>query len=163
VQSQLAPGAEQRWQLDALQVPAGSVVRAEVDGRGVQLDLQDAAGRHLRRLLRSDGVGEGIIWQAQAGEQLLLHWNAQPAVAYASSSAEAGQLPVQAAAGYYRLEIQRAWAPRAGPPVALPNKPLQSPRLQALAHDLERGGTTDAFWQEMAQRGTPLVEPSSGW
>lgn len=162
VQGQLAPGAEQRWQLDALQVPAGSVVRAEVDGRGVQLDLQDAAGQHLRRLLRSDGVGEGITWQAQAGEQLLLHWNAQPAVAYASSSAEAGQLPAQAAAGHYRLEIQRAWAPRAGPPVALPNKPLQSPRLQALAHDLERGGTTDAFWQEMAQRGTPLVEPWSG-
>lgn len=161
VQGQLAPGTQLRWQLDAQQVPAGSVVRGEVDGSGVQLDVQDAAGGHVRRLLRNDGVGEGFTWQAQAGEQLVLHGNAQPAITYASRSAAAGQLPAQATAGHYRIEIQRAWAPRAHQTVALPNKALQSPRLLALVGDLERGGSTDAFWQEMAERGTPLVEPWS--
>lgn len=161
VQGQLAPGAQQRWQLDAQQVPAGSVVRGEVDGSGVQLDVQDAAGRHVRRLLRSDGVGEGFSWQAQAGQQLVLHWNAQPAVAYTRSDTEAAPLPAQARPGHYRIEIQRAWAPRADQTVALPNKPMQSPRLQALVRQLAGGGDTAAFWQEMAASGTPLVEPWS--
>ena len=161
VQGQLAPGAQQRWQLDAQQVPAGSVVRGEVDGSGVQLDVQDAAGRHVRRLLRSDGVGEGFSWQAQVGEQLVLHWNAQPAIAYSRSGTEAAPLPAQARPGHYRIEIQRAWAPRADQTVALPNKPVQSPRLQALVRQLAGGGDTAAFWQEMAASGTPLVEPWS--
>lgn len=36
---------------------------------------------------------------------------------------------------------------------------LQSPRLQALANDIHAGISTEVFWQEMAQQGTPLVEP----
>ncbi|WP_342324118.1 alpha/beta hydrolase-fold protein [Kosakonia sp. BYX6] len=34
-----------------------------------------------------------------------------------------------------------------------------SPRLQQLASEIAAGGTTDAFWQEIKQTGTPLVEP----
>jgi enterochelin esterase family protein len=35
-----------------------------------------------------------------------------------------------------------------------------SPRIQTLHHAIESGGTnTDAFWSEMRERGTPLVEP----
>lgn len=34
-----------------------------------------------------------------------------------------------------------------------------SPRLQQLASELAAGGTTEAFWQERKQAGTPLVEP----
>lgn len=35
----------------------------------------------------------------------------------------------------------------------------ESPRLQALAQTLASGGSTEAFWQEQARQGTPLVEP----
>lgn len=34
-----------------------------------------------------------------------------------------------------------------------------SPLLQKLARELARGGTTDAFWHDRQQQGTPLVEP----
>src|SRR5438067_1293564 len=41
---------------------------------------------------------------------------------------------------------------------------LISPRIAALASDLEGGNTSalGAFWQEVTQRGTPLVEPITG-
>lgn len=34
-----------------------------------------------------------------------------------------------------------------------------SPQIRALAESLNAGGNTDAFWQQMAEQGTPLVEP----
>ncbi|AOO66284.1 alpha/beta hydrolase-fold protein [Sulfurospirillum halorespirans] len=36
--------------------------------------------------------------------------------------------------------------------------PPQSPRLQALINHLEHGGTTQAFWEQMAVQQTPLME-----
>jgi enterochelin esterase-like enzyme len=39
-------------------------------------------------------------------------------------------------------------------------EPLPSPHIQALRSQIEAGQTsTEAFWKEMAERGTPLVEP----
>ena len=36
---------------------------------------------------------------------------------------------------------------------------LTSPRIEALRTEIATGQPTDAFWKEMAQQGTPLVEP----
>jgi len=157
VQGQLAPGAVQRWRLD---VPAGSVVRGEVDLMGLQLDLQDAQGRHLRRLLDGDGVGEGVTWLAQPGERLVLHWRDAAGAGYADAGVADARWP-QPQAGQYRLQLRQSWPPAAGQGAAPPAAPPRSPRLQALQRQLAQGGGTEAFWREMAQQGTPLVEPWS--
>ncbi len=164
VQGQLAPGTQQRWQLDARALPAGSVVRGEIDATGLQLDVQDAQGRHVRRLLGKDARGEGFTWQVQAGEQLVLHASDAPVVGYATAKTIAGGVQPTGAApenGQYRLLLEQAWQPAADQQVKLPERPLQSPRLQALALQLQAGGNTEAFWQEVAQHGAPLVEPWS--
>ena len=164
VQGQLAPGAQQRWQLDARALPAGSVVRGEIDATGLQLDVQDAQGRHVRRLLGKDARGEGFTWQVQAGEQLVLHASDAPVAEYiaskiiAVSAQSTGATPQK---GQYRLLLEQGWQPAADQQVKLPERPLQSPRLQALAQQLQAGGNTSAFWQEVAQQGAPLVEPWS--
>lgn len=155
---QLAPGATQRWQVA---VPPGSVVRGTVDAMGLQLDVQDAQGQHVRRLLGSDGVGEGFTWLAQAGEQLVLHWRAEPSQAYASAGGTANNRYPAPVAGQYRITLAQSWAPAADQQVLLPQAPLRSPRLQALAAQLAAGASSDAFWQEVAAQGAPLVEPWS--
>lgn len=164
VQGRLAPGTQQRWQLDARALPAGSVVRGEIDATGLQLDVQDAQGRHVRRLLGKDARGEGFTWQVQAGEQLVLHASDAPVVGYATAKTIAsGVQPTGATPenGQYRLLLEQAWQPVADQQVKLPERPLQSPRLQALAQQLQAGGNTEAFWREVAQQGAPLVEPWS--
>ncbi len=171
VQGQLAPGATLRWRVD---VSAGSVVRGTVDATGLQLDVQDAQGRHVRRLLARDGVGEGFTWLARSGEQLVLHASDQaqqpyvdPNTAHANPAesktiaASARQPGASPQNGQYRLLLERSWSPLADQAVALPTPTLQSPRLQALAQHLAAGGNTDAFWREVAAQGAPLVEPWS--
>lgn len=164
VQGQLAPGTQQRWQLDARALPAGSVVRGEIDATGLQLDVQDAQGRHVRRLQGKDARGEGFTWQVQAGEQLMLHASDALVVGYIASKTIADGVQPTAATpenGQYRLLLEQAWQPAADQQVKLPERPLQSPRLQALAQQLQAGGNTEAFWREVAQQGAPLVEPWS--
>lgn len=61
--------------------------------------------------------------------------------------------------GRYRLALTRRIA------VADQHPVLQghlSPTIAALAETVKRGGGTDAFWRDIARRGTPLVEPSMG-
>ena len=161
VQGQLAPGAEQRWRVD---LPAGSVVRGEIDATGLQLDVQHAQGQHVRRLLAGDAKGEGFSWLAQPGEQLVLHGSGDAVQAYATPKLIAASAQAERATpqiGQYRLRLEKSWAPAADQQVKLPNNPLQSPRLQALAQQLQAGGSTDAFWREVAAQGTPMVEPWS--
>ena len=161
VHGQLAPGASLRWRVD---VPAGSVVRGSVDATGLQLDVQDAQGRHVRRLLGRDGVGEGFTWLAQPGEQLVLHTSdAAPTPYSAIKKIASSAQPVGASPqiGQYRLVLRHSWPPSADQAVKLPSPPLQSPRLKALAQQLAAGGSTDAFWRDVAAQGTPIVEPWS--
>ena len=161
VQGQLAPGAVLRWRAD---VPAGSVVRGTVDATGLQLDVQDAHGRHVRRLLARDGVGEGFTWLAQPGEQLVLHASDAANLPYSAIKNIATSAQPERARplnGQYRLVLDRSWQPSADQSVKLPTSALQSPRLKALAQQLAAGGSTDAFWREVAAQGTPLVEPWS--
>lgn len=142
---QLAVGAAQAGALGAGQVlrwqpavPPGHVVQGSFDGPGAVLDLLDAEGRHLRRLVAEDGSPQGFTWQVQPGQQLQVRGGAQ--------------------AGAYSLVLRRAFAP-ADMAAAAPAP--QSPRLRALAQTLAEGGGTAAFWAERAREGTPLVEPLS--
>jgi len=105
---------------------------------GVTLDLLDSAGQHVRRL--SDG-------EKPAGALML----------------------VAPADGFYTVRAQGQgvfrWAVTEQLPLAeqlAPAPTLDSPRLAALAAALAQGGTTDAFWTEVAQQGTPLVEAVDG-
>ncbi|MFT4241347.1 MAG: DUF3327 domain-containing protein [Acidovorax sp.] len=133
---ELAPAQALRWQVQA---PAGHVAQGDFDGPGAVLDLIDADGRHLRRLVAEGASPQGFTWQLRPGQQLQVREGAQP--------------------GPYTLRIARTLAPAADTPADA--APLQSPRLRALVRTLAEGGTTDAFWQERAQHGTPLVEPLS--
>jgi enterochelin esterase family protein len=117
---QLAVGAAQAGALGAGQVlrwqpavPPGHVVQGSFDGPGAVLDLLDAEGRHLRRLVAEDGSPQGFTWQVQPGQQLQVRGGAQ--------------------AGPYSLVLRRAFAP-ADTAAAAPAP--QSPRLRALAQTL---------------------------
>ena len=101
---------------------------------GVTLDLLDGAGQHVRRL--SDGEKPAGTLMLVAPEDGLYTVRAQGQGLFRWAVTE--RLP---------LAEQRASAPA-----------FDSPRLAALAATLAAGGTTDAFWDEVAQRGTPLVE-----
>ncbi|MGE8319312.1 MAG: enterochelin esterase [Comamonas sp.] len=136
-QGTLAPAQSQRW---PVQVPAGQVVQGNFDGPGAVLDLLDAEGRHLRRLAGADNSPQGFTWQVQAAQQLQVRAGPQ--------------------GGAYSLHLRRALALSDGPAAEAPRP--GSPRLQALAQTLAAGGSTEAFWQERAAQGTPLVEPLPG-
>ncbi|WP_313622013.1 enterochelin esterase [Achromobacter sp.] len=101
---------------------------------GVTLDLLDASGRHVRRLSdREKSAGVLMLVGPADGVYTV---RAQGQGAYRWTVTE--RLP---------LSAQHAPAPV-----------IDSPRLAALAQTLAQGGTTAAFWEEVAQKGTPLVE-----
>ncbi|QIL44880.1 DUF3327 domain-containing protein [Acidovorax sp. HDW3] len=133
LQGQLASGQSQRW---PLAVPPDQVLQGDFDAPGAALDLLDAQGQHLRRLVAEGSSPQGFTWQVQPGQQLQVREGAQ--------------------GGPYRLRLRRA----------LPLAPEEhastapgSPRLRALVRTLAEGGVTEAFWAERAREGTPLVEP----
>ena len=101
---------------------------------GVTLDLLDSAGQHVRRLSDAE----------------------KPAGALMLVAPKDGLYTVRAQGrGVFR------WAVTERLPLAEQGAPapaLDSPRLAALAATLARGGTTDAFWDDVARQGTPLVE-----
>lgn len=120
----------------ALRLSPGDYVRGRLEGKGMRLLLTDAAGERLRVL------GEG----KDASQDFM----------FVAGDAPPYKLEVRAPqAGGYRLQITEI-VPRARQllPAAVPD----SPRLRALQAELGRGGNSDAFWHELAQAGTPLVE-----
>lgn len=136
-QGMLEPAQSRRWRV---QVPAGHVVQGDFDGPGAVLDLLDAGGRHLRRLVGEGNGPQGFTWQVQAEHQLQVQAGPQGST--------------------YALRLRRTLAP-AGSAAPDLHRP-ESPRLQALAQTLAAGGSTEAFWRERARQGTPLVEPLPG-
>ncbi|MBN9368504.1 MAG: enterochelin esterase [Comamonadaceae bacterium] len=138
----LAPGQALRW---PVAVPPGHVVQGDFDAPGAVLDLLDAEGRHLRRLVAEGSSPQGFTWQVAPGQQLQVR-----------AGAEGGQ---GGESGSYALHLRRALPPAAAAPAgAAP----ESQRLRALAQALAQGGGTDAFWAERTREGTPLVEPLPG-
>ncbi|MFD4838559.1 enterochelin esterase domain-containing protein [Achromobacter sp. NPDC058515] len=101
---------------------------------GVTLDLLDAAGRHVRRLSDREKPAGTLMLVAPADGVYTLRAQGQGAYQWAVTE----RLP---------LSAQRAPAPA-----------VDSPRLAALVATLAQGGTTGAFWEEVARQGAPLVE-----
>lgn len=160
-QGMLPADGVQGWRVD---LPAGHVVQGEFEGQGVALDLEDAQGRHLRRLARPDGGAQSLMWVTEgAGRQRL--------VARRIASAEPLEGDAAAGAGRFSLRLAGSLAPAgagagAGSSPALDGPALESPRLRALAAHLAQGADaqalTEAFWQQIRQAGSPLVEPLPG-
>ncbi|MNU45093.1 Enterochelin esterase [compost metagenome] len=101
---------------------------------GVTLDLLDAAGGHVRRLSDLEKPAGTLMLVAPADGVYTVRAQGQGAYQWAVTE---------------RLPLSAQQAP--GPTIA-------SPRLAALARTVARGGTTAAFWDEVAREGTPLVE-----
>lgn len=153
----LAAGGRESWRVD---LPAGHVVQGEFEGQGVALDLEDAQGRHLRRLARPDGGAQSLMWVTEgAGRQRLV------ARHIATDALMAGE--VKSAAGRFALRLTSSLAPLGAKAVqALERPALESPRLQALAQAIQRGAgsgvAADAFWRSVQEEGAPMVEPLPG-
>lgn len=150
----LPVGGAQAWRID---LPAGHVVQGEFDGQGVALDLEDAQGRHLRRLARPDGGAQSLMWVTQgAGRQRLV------ARRIASDALVADE--AKAEAGRFSLRLGSSLAPVGAKAAQTSDGPvLESPRLRALAQAIQRGAgsgvAAEAFWRRVQQEGSPMVEP----
>jgi len=153
----LAADGRESWRVD---LPAGHVVQGEFEGQGVALDLEDAQGRHLRRLARPDGGAQSLMWVTEgAGRQRLV------ARYIATDALMAGE--VKSATGRFALRLTSSLAPLGAKAVqALERPALESPRLQALAQAIQRGAgsgvAAEAFWRRVQEEGTPMVEPLPG-
>ncbi len=142
VQSQLQGMAQQVQ----LQVPAGAVVQLRFAGAGLHLDLRDAQGQHIRRLAE-DGRGvQTAMWRSLGAQQEQL-W-----VVPAEKNL---------AAAPFSLQVLNTWQVQ-GEEQRKPEDTPMGPRLKKLQQALAQGHSTDAFWQQVQQQGTPLVEPWEG-
>lgn len=142
VQSQLQGMAQQVQ----LQVPAGAVVQLRFAGAGLHLDLRDAQGQHIRRLAE-DGRGvQTAMWRSLGAQQEQL-W-----VVPAEKNL---------AAAPFSLQVLNTWQVQ-GEEQPKPEDTPMGPRLKKLQQALAQGQSTDAFWQQVQQQGTPLVEPWEG-
>lgn len=142
VQSQLQGMAQQVQ----LQVPAGAVVQLRFAGAGLHLDLRDAQGQHIRRLAE-DGRGvQTAMWRSLGAQQEQL-W-----VVPAEKNL---------AAAPFSLQVLNTWQVQ-GAEQPKPEDTPMGPRLKKLQQALVQGQSTDAFWQQVQQQGSPLVEPWEG-
>lgn len=142
VQSQLQGMAQQVQ----LQVPAGAIVQLRFAGAGLHLDLRDAQGQHIRRLAE-DGRGvQTAMWRSLGAQQEQL-W-----VVPAEKNL---------AAAPFSLQVLNTWQVQ-GEEQPKPEDTPMGPRLKKLQQALAQGHSTDAFWQQVQQQGTPLVEPWEG-
>lgn len=142
VQSQLQ-GAAQQVQL---QVPAGAVVQLRFAGAGLHLDLRDAQGQHIRRLAENERGVQTAMWRSLGAQQEQL-W-----VVPAEKNL---------AAAPFSLQVLNTWQVQ-GAEQPKPDETPMGPRLKKLQQALVQGQSTDAFWQQVQQQGTPLVEPWEG-
>ncbi|CUU43550.1 Ferric enterobactin esterase [Blastochloris viridis] len=132
----LAAGARAAFDLAAA---TGDYVRGEIAvtaGR-FDLDLVGPGGHHVRRLASDlDAPGGFQFIVAEAPVRLVV-------------TARTG-------GGGATLSVAAKVAPAAQ---KAPTAQFVSPAIAALATHVAAGGSTDAFWQERARQGTPLVEP----
>ncbi|RAS00383.1 enterochelin esterase domain-containing protein [Cupriavidus alkaliphilus] len=141
------PGAPLHY---TLSLQAGDVVRGLLDGPAATLDLADAAGKPVRRLLGPTTLSRSFLFVAPGSGAYRLTVSGD----HADVPGAVGGRPLPGAP--YVLRIDEI-VPRAAQhaPADLPD----SLALRELAQTLADGGNTEAFWQDMARRGTPLVEP----
>ena len=152
-------------------LPAFSVAKTDsqacLNGRGVaDIPLDLSKGRYIEGNIRFSGVDfarkgmtlnavsdglERMLFHNQTNEQQFLLW--LPSEKWASLSLKAEENPRIC----YALTLKQSNATIDG--AIRENTAPQSPRLQALQQDLKHDKQAlEKFWQEMAGKGTPLVE-----
>ncbi|WP_423371244.1 alpha/beta hydrolase-fold protein [Burkholderia sp. LMG 32019] len=129
-----------------LALDAGTFVQGRLDGAAANLDLATGDGRHLRQLVTADGQSRDFMFVAPADGEYALQVSAPGAGMLSPDGRQA-----------YRLAIVNR-VPRAQQRAPVPA--IASPRVAKLVAELAAGGTTDAFWHEVAASGAPLVEPA---
>lgn len=136
-----------------LDVPVSGTERSAVhpldldDGDYVEGVLDSGTDAAELRLIDRDGRPVRLLLNGTAGREVF-RFVAEPGMT-------ALRVTLREAGGY-RLTLTRRIA------VANQRPVLQghlSPTIAALAETVKRGGGTEAFWQDIARRGTPLVEP----
>ncbi|ALJ38389.1 MULTISPECIES: enterochelin esterase [Azospirillum] len=136
-----------------LDVPVSGTERDAVhsleldDGDYVEGVLDSGADVADLRLIDQDGRPIRLLLNGTAGREVF-RFVTKPGMAALRVT-----LP---ASGGYRLTLTRRIAVADQHPV---RQGHLSPTIAALAETVKRGGSTDAFWQDVARRGTPLVEP----
>ncbi|SCU86244.1 conserved exported hypothetical protein [Cupriavidus necator] len=141
------PGAPLHYTV-ALQ--AGDLVRGVLDGPAATLDLADAGGKPVRLLLGPTTLSRSFLFVAPGTGSYRLSVSGD----HADVPGAVGERPQPGV--QYALRIDEIV------PLAVQHAPADlpdSPAIRALARTLAKGGSTKAFWQDMARRGTPLVEP----
>lgn len=143
--SPLSPGAPVSGRLIAgatddiaLESTPGDYIEGWLESGATPLDLSllDAAGRPVRRLLES-ATGKSVFRFVAESTPLSLR-----------VSGHAG--------GSFTLGLRL----RVGLAQQVPPTGHLSPAIARAAQAVAAGAGTDAFWREVAERGTPLVEPS---
>ncbi|MCU1726979.1 alpha/beta hydrolase-fold protein [Pseudomonas sp. 7P_10.2_Bac1] len=122
----------------SLTLKAGDLVQGKVAG-DVSLRLLTAQGYPLRLLIDGADMSRDFMFIADKDGQYLLRVEplvTRPQAEFSLTLNQVLPLSLQ----------QRSQAP------------LLSPTLRQLAEQLKQGGSTQAFWKEREQQGTPLVE-----
>ena len=135
VRASVAKTLQPSWSLD---LKAGDLVQGKVVG-DVSLRLLDARGNPLRLLVDGADLSRDFMFVAREDGQYLLR---------------AEQLATRPQAEFtLTLSQVLALSEQQRAPAA-----LLSPALGQLAEQLKQGATTQAFWKDREQQGTPLVE-----
>ncbi|MGO3621001.1 MAG: alpha/beta hydrolase [Pseudomonas helleri] len=135
VRASVAKTLQPSWSLD---LKAGDLVQGKVVG-DVSLRLLDARGNPLRLLVDGADMSRDFMFVAREDGQYLLR-------AEQLSTRPQAEFTLTLSQVLALSEQQRA-------PAA-----LLSPALGQLAEQLKQGATTQAFWKDREQQGTPLVE-----
>lgn len=122
-----------------LEAGTGDFVQGEllVQTGSADLDLLDAEGRPVRRLVEKGTGRNDFLFLAEKGAKLRVRGTAESAS--------------------YRLQITKRIAPSGQVPPAIT---YLSPAIAALAKKIRAGGDTRDFWNTIEASGTPLVEPA---
>ncbi|MGP5328604.1 alpha/beta hydrolase [Pseudomonas helleri] len=135
VRASVAKTLQPSW---SLALKAGDLVQGKVVG-DVSLRLLDARGNPLRLLVDGADLSRDFMFVAREDGQYLLR---------------AEQLATRPQAEFtLTLSQVLALSEQQRAPAA-----LLSPTLRQLAEQLKQGATTQAFWKDREQQGTPLVE-----
>lgn len=135
VHARVAKTLQPSW---SLALKAGDLVQGKVLG-DVSLRLLDARGNPLRLLVDGADMSRDFMFVAREDGQYLLR---------------AEQLATRPQAEFtLTLSQVLALSEQQRAPTA-----LLSPTLRQLAEQLKQGATTQAFWKDREQQGTPLVE-----
>ena len=117
-------------------VPPRAYVRGSIDGSGLTVWMIDASGNRIRRL--ANGVGEQQEFRFVVDEQV------PPVLEISGPKEREFEL---------RLELVVPFEQQIASETS-----LASPSLRRLQNSLAQNETSDAFWQQMKDAGTPLVE-----